>query len=108
MPDQEPTTQTMTISEVKTAFSRLVTEVYRTKTRILVEKTGTPVAALVSVEDLERLQQCDRDREENFRAIERFSQAFADVPVQEAEAEIARIIAEIRQEDDAEAVRRSA
>jgi prevent-host-death family protein len=108
MPDQIPPMRTMKISELKATFSRLVTEVYRTKTRVVVEKSGIPVAALVSVGDLARLQQLDRNREEHFRAIERFSQAFADVPVEEAEAEIARIIAEIRQQDDAEAERRSA
>ena len=63
MLDQEPATRTMKIAEVKATFSRIVTEVYHTKTRVLVEKTGIPVAALVSVEDLERLQQLDRDRE---------------------------------------------
>ncbi len=107
MPEQEPVTRTMTISTVKNTLSSLVNDVYRTKTRVLVEKSGIPVAALVSVADLERLQQLDRDWEEGARTIERFSQAFADIPVEEAEAEIARIIAEIRQQDDVEAKRRA-
>lgn len=108
MPEQSPATRTMAITEVKKALSELVDEVGRGKMRLLVEKAGSPVAALVSLADLDRLQALDRAREEHFKAIERFSQAFADVPVEEAEAEIARIIAEIRQQDDAEAERRSA
>jgi prevent-host-death family protein len=98
----------MPISEVSNSLSELVNEINRTKTRILMEESGVPVAALVPVSDLERLQQRDRDREEHFKAIERFGAAFADVPPEEAEAEIARIIAEIRAEDDAKAERQSA
>jgi hypothetical protein len=71
-------------------------------------EAGIPVPALVSAEDLPRLQQFDREREARTRAIERFSQAFADVPPEEAEAEVARIIAERRQRRSAEVERQSA
>jgi prevent-host-death family protein len=107
MPEQNPETRTMTISDVKQTLSSLVNEVDQGKTRILVEKSGIPVAALVSVNDLARLERFDREWEEGTKAIERFSRAFADVPVEEAEAEIARIIAEIRRQDEAEAERRA-
>jgi hypothetical protein len=94
-------TRTMKISEVKSAFSSLTNDVYRGRTRVLVEKSGIPVAALVSPDDLARLEQLDRDWDEGTKALERFGAAFADVPPEESEAEIARIIAEIRREDDA-------
>lgn len=100
MPNQHTMARTMTITDVKKSLSGLIDEVYRGKTRILVEKSGIPVAALVSASDLERLQEFDRAWDEGTKAIERFSQAFADVPTEEAEAEIARIIADIRQRDD--------
>jgi len=96
----------MKISDVKNGLSSLVNKVYRKETRILVEKAGIPVAALVSADDLHRLQQLDRAWDEGTRAIERFSQAFADVPVDELEAQIAQIIAEGRAKGAAE--RRSA
>jgi prevent-host-death family protein len=102
----EPPTQTMKISDVKNGLSSLVNKVYRKETRILVEKAGIPVAALVSADDLHRLQQLDRAWDEGTRAIERFSQAFADVPVDELEAQIAQIIAEGRAKGAAQ--RRSA
>jgi prevent-host-death family protein len=98
----------MRISEVKNTLSSLVNRVYRKEMRVLVEKAGIPVAALVSAEDLARLQQFDREWEARTRAIERFSQAFADVPPEEAEAEVARIIAERRQRRSAEVERQSA
>ena len=105
MRKQEPMTQIMKISDVKNTLSSLVNKVYRKETRVLVEKAGIPVAALVSADDLNRLQQLDRAWDERTRAIERFSQAFADVPTEEAEAEVARIIAERRQWRAAEAER---
>lgn len=106
MRGQEPMTQTMKISDVKNQLSSVINRVYRKETRILVEKAGIPVAALVSAADLSRLQQLDRDWEAGTRALERFSEAFADVPVDELEATIDQIIAEGRANDAAE--RRSA
>jgi prevent-host-death family protein len=108
MRQQEPVTQTMKISDVKNTLSSLVNKVYRKETRILVEKAGIPVAALVSADDLSRLQQLDREWDRTTKAIERFSQAFADVPTEEVEAEIARIIADIRRQDQPEVERQTA
>jgi prevent-host-death family protein len=104
----QPTTETMKISEVKQQLNSLVNRVYRKETRVLVEKSGIPVAGLVSADDLARLQEFDRAWEENTRAIERFSQAFADVPTEEAEAEVDRIIADIRNRRALEKERKSA
>ncbi len=108
MREQEPMTQTMKISDVKNHLSSLVNEVYRKETRVLVEKSGIPVAALVSADDLARLNQLDRAWNERTTAIERFSQAFADIPTEEAEAEVTRIIAERRERRAAEAERQPA
>jgi prevent-host-death family protein len=99
---QKSTTQTMKISDVKNQLSSLVNEVYRKEKRILIEKAGIPVAALVSADDLARLEERDRRWEEGTRAMERMSLAFADVPVDELEARISEIIAEDRARDDAE------
>jgi prevent-host-death family protein len=99
---QGPMTQTMKISDVKNHLSALVNRIYRKETRILVEKSGIPVAALVSVDDLARLNQLDRDWDERWQAMERMSLAFADVPVDELEARINEIIAADRAQEDAE------
>ena len=95
---EQPTTQTMKISEVKQQFNRLVNQVYRRETRVMVEKSGIPVAGIVSAEDLRRLDRLDRERAERFKVLEEFGEAFKDVPVDELEREVARALAEVRAE----------
>jgi prevent-host-death family protein len=97
MPEQ-PTTQTMKISEVKQQLNRLVNQVYRCETRVMVEKSGIPVAGIVSAEDLRRLDRLDRERAERFKVLEEFGEAFKDVPAEELEQEVARALAEVRVE----------
>jgi prevent-host-death family protein len=99
---EQPTTETMKISEVKQQLNRLVNRVYRHETRIMVEKSGIPVAAIVSAEDLRRLDRLDRERAERFKVLEEFGEAFKDVPVEELERETARALAEVRAERRAE------
>lgn len=91
---EEPTIQIMTISDVKSQLSNLVNEVYRKETRVLVEKSGIPVAAIISAEDLERFALLEQ--EERFRVIDRVREAFKDVPAEEIEQETDRIIARNR------------
>jgi len=95
---QQPTTETMKISEVKQQLNRLVNRVYRHETRVMVEKSGIPVAGIVSAEDLRRLDRLDRERAERFKVLEEFGEAFKDVPVEELEREVARALAEVRAE----------
>jgi prevent-host-death family protein len=97
MPEQ-PTTQIMKISEVKQQLNRLVNQVYRCETRVMVEKSGIPVAGIVSAEDLRRLDRLDRERAERFKVLEEFGEAFKDVPAEELEQEVARALAEVRAE----------
>ena len=96
MPDQQPMTETMKISEVKQQFNRLVNRVYRHETRVMVEKSGIPVAGIVSAEDLRRLDRLDRERAERFKILEEFGEAFKDVPADELEQEVARALAAVR------------
>lgn len=96
MHGHDPDIQTIQISDVTEPFLRLVSRVARAETRIVVERDGEPIAALVSAEDLRRLRDLDRAWEERTRVIERFSQAFEDVPADEAEVDVARIIEERR------------
>ncbi len=74
----------------------------RRQTRILLEKSGVPVAAIVSADDLRRLDEMEARRQEQFEAIARISDAFADVPVDELERQVARAVAEARTELRAE------
>ena len=96
MREQEPMTQTMKISDVKNSLSSLVNKVYRKETRVLVEKSGIPVAAIISADDLTRFAQLEREQEERFAVIDRVREAFKDVPAEEIEAETDRILARNR------------
>jgi prevent-host-death family protein len=108
MTEQAPPTRTMKISDVKAKLSSLVNEVYRRETRVLVEKAGIPVAALVSIEDLKRLTRLDREWAAGTRALEEFSLAFQGVPIAELEERVAQIIAEGRAREEAELERQPA
>lgn len=102
MREPQPATETMKISEVKQQLNSLVNRVYRHETRIMVEKSGIPVAGIVSVQDLRRLDRLDRERAERFKILEEFGEAFKDVSPEELERETARAIAEVRAEMRAE------
>ncbi len=91
-----PVIQTINVAEARKDFSQLLTRVYRKETRVVVEKSGIPVAAIVSADDLERLQWLDAERERGFQAMERISQAFADVPVDELERRVAEALEQAR------------
>ncbi len=97
MANQRPPTQKIPISKVKNSLSGLIETVSREETRILIEKNGAPVAALVSVDDLDRLSQWEREREARFSVIDRMREAFADVPPEEIEREAERTVAEARE-----------
>jgi prevent-host-death family protein len=96
MRPSEMITQTTKISDVQSQLDSLVTRVSRKETRVLVEKAGTPVAALVSADDLERLDRLDRERAERFPVIDEVREAFKDVPPEEIDREADRAVAELR------------
>ena len=98
MRDRPPTTQTIKASDARQQFSDVINRVYRKQARVLVERSGIPVAAIVSVEDLARLDQLEHEqaRSERFAGLSRISETFGDVPVEELEREVERAIAEGR------------
>jgi prevent-host-death family protein len=98
----------MTISEVQSAICDLVAEVGRTKGRVVIANEGVPVAALVSVSDLERLTRWERERAERWKAIEAIGAAFADVPLEELEAQLSQIATEGPQIEGEESQRKLA
>ena len=96
------TTRTVEISEAKNQLSPLANEVSRQRLRIVVAESGAPVAALVSLHDLERLARFDAEREARFAVVDRMRDAFADVSTEEVEREVAKALAEVRAEMAAE------
>jgi prevent-host-death family protein len=93
---QQPMTQTISVSEARQQFSQLLNQVFRRETRVLIEKSGIPVAAIISAEDAARLDEYEREREEDFAIVEEIQEAFADVPADELEQEVSRAVRRAR------------
>ncbi len=91
-------TQTMKASEVRQQWSQLLNKVFRNETRVVVEKSGIPVAAVISADDLERFTQMEEQRKEQFKALDTMRDAFKSVPQEELEREINKALAEVRTE----------
>jgi prevent-host-death family protein len=96
MAERKSTTQTMKASDARQQFSDVINRVFRKETRVVVERSGIPVAAIVSTEDLARLDRYEQERADRFAGLSRISAAFADVPVDVLEQGVDRAIAETR------------
>ena len=91
-------TQVMKASEVRAQWSQLLNKVFRSKTRVVVEKSGIPVAAVISAEDLQRFTQMEEQRARRFKVLDRIGEAFKDVPEKEIDREVKKAISEVRAE----------
>ena len=92
-------TQTLNVSDARKQFSSLVNKVTTEEnTRILVAKSGAAVAAIVSADDLKRLEALDAKRERDFAILSEISAEFSDIPSEEIEYQIAKAVAEVRSE----------
>ena len=102
MGEPEPVTETMDVAQVRERWSPVIDAVARGRTRVVIERAGIPVAALVSAADLRRLRRNDAERAADFAVLDRIGAAFADVPYDELEREVAKANAEARAELRAE------
>ena len=91
-------TQVMKASDVRAQWSQLLNKVFRSKTRVVVEKSGIPVAAVISAEDLQRFTQMEEQRARRFKVLDRIGEAFKDVPEKEIDREVKKAISEVRAE----------
>lgn len=88
----------MNISQARDQFSQAVNQVLRGQIRVLVQKRGRPVAAIISVEDLRELQWMEARRAERFKVIDQMREAFTDVPEDDIDREVDKAQAEVRAE----------
>lgn len=98
MENQEPVTETIKASEARQQWSALLNEVFRQEKRVVIEKNGTPVMALISADDFRSFQNYDRRQRERLRILEQMNEPFKDVTTEEIEREVARAIQEVREE----------
>lgn len=96
MREQPPMTQTLNATDIRAQWSTVVNQVARKETRVLVEKSGVPVAAIVSADDLAQLQVLEAQRAERLRLLATMRERFADRSEEQLEADVARVVAEVR------------
>lgn len=63
---------------------------------MLVERSGVPVAAIVSSDDLARLERLEEQDRRAWDVLERMRAPFRDVPTDEIEREADRAVAAVR------------
>jgi len=102
MPERETMTQTMKLTDARQNFSHILNQVFHGKTRVLVEKSGIPVAGIISAHDLERLTRFEQERAEDFAVLDEIGAAFEDIPAADLEREVARALAAARKKLRAE------
>ena len=92
-------TQVMKASEARAPWSQLLNKVFRNQTRVVVEKSGIPVAAVISAQDLQRFTQMEEQRAKKFAVLDRIGEAFKDVSEKEIEKQVKKAISEVRAEN---------
>jgi prevent-host-death family protein len=104
-----PTTDSkMELSDAPQPLQDVMESVARGETRVVVESSGRPVAAIVSADEYRRFAQYEAERAERDAAVSELSRAFADVPLDELEYQIKRSLDEVRAEARAQRAARSA
>lgn len=98
MRKHEPMTRTMEASEARLHWSEIPDRVSRRETRVIVQRGGIPVAALVSTADLERLTQMDTERESRWQVVDEIHARNRDKDPDEVERDVAEALAEVRAE----------
>lgn len=96
MPEREPITKTMKFTEARQQLSQVVNQVFRGETRVLMEKNGIPVVAIISARDLEQLRLAEAQRDQHFTALGESWRAFEGVPAAEVEPHVAKAVAAAR------------
>ncbi len=95
---KQQSTETMSVSDARKRFAETLNRVRETDARIVVEKSGIPVAAVVPLSVLKDAEDKELRRQEAIEALRKAQSGFADVSEEEAEREIAKALEEIKQE----------
>jgi prevent-host-death family protein len=101
---KQRTTETMSASEARRHFSDTLNRVRQDEVRIVVEKSGIPVGAFVSMNDMRRLEEVDREWAEIEDVFRRTQAGFDGASPEALEREVEKAIAEV--EADYKAARR--
>lgn len=96
-------TQTLNASDVRSNWSQLLNKVFRGETEVLVEKSGIPVAAIVSTQDYQKLQHIKQRRKKDFAVINDIRTAFRNQTPEQIIKGVETSIAQVRAEQKSSA-----
>lgn len=97
MTDYGSKTQVVNVSEAGQQWGELVDRVSHSRERVIVEKGGVAVAAIISVSDLERLDRLEQERAHDFAVLDEIGEAFKDESPDEGERLARQAVAEARE-----------
>lgn len=93
---KQRTVETMSVSEARQRFSETLNRVYLGDERVIIEKNGIPVAAIVPISTVRDAEITEQNRNAVLDAFRNLQDAFADVPEDELEQELANAVAEAK------------
>src|SRR3982751_2580203 len=99
---EEPTNRVIKATEARDRLPQILNSVYRGEGRVVIERSGIPVAVIVSLQDLAVLDRLDAQRAELADVLAEMREAFKDVPQEEIEEETNKAVAEVRAQMRAE------
>lgn len=96
LPKTTPTV-TSNVTQTRSQFSETLDRVRRHEARVIVEKSGIPVGAIVSIEDLKVVEQAEEDRNQLLEVMARTSQGFEGIPQEELDREVLKADAAVKE-----------
>ena len=73
-------TKMVSVAEAKNQFSNLLNRVVSRRERVIVAKHGKPIGAIVSTEDLQRLEEMEnRGRVKRVRALQKSTKKYVQI-----------------------------
>jgi len=92
--------QVVEVTDIGDRLDDLLDRVKREETRVIVQRDGVAVAvaALVSSDELARMERVDTEREARFRVVAEVRSAFNDLSADEIDREADRAVAKLRAE----------
>ena len=91
-------TRSVPAAEVRQKLGQIIRQVYNREVRVIVEKGGIPVVAMVSLADFERWTRLDREREERFQVVDEIRNRNLDKEPAEVERDVAEELSTLRRE----------
>jgi prevent-host-death family protein len=93
-----PVIETTNVSKARKQFSELLNRVHRDEELIVIEKSEIPVAGIVPMSVVQAAREKESRRQEFLKALSNIQSGSIAVTEEEAEREIEKALAEIKQE----------